>query len=168
MRKILLGVAISIALASAPAFAAKGSESVRKAQEALKSKGFDPGPVDGVVGAKTRAAVREYQKQNKIRPTGHLGGETYGSLGVERGDAGKHVGKAGGGVKRSYAEGGKDIGQGGKDLGSNLKKGKVTDAATDFGKGVGSGAAKIGKGTGSAAKSAAKGVKDAFTPSKKK
>lgn len=134
----------------------------------MKDKGVDPGPIDGVYGPKTRAAVRQYQRQNHILANGRLGGETYESLGVKRDAPGQQMSAAGGHIKSSYANGGKAMGQGAKDMGSSVKRGRVTDAAKDLGVGVGHGAAKMGVGTGRAAKSAAKGVKDAFTPSDKK
>src|SRR5262245_22372689 len=34
---------------------------VRKVQTALKSRGFDPGPVDGAMGPKTMMAIRNFQ-----------------------------------------------------------------------------------------------------------
>jgi peptidoglycan hydrolase-like protein with peptidoglycan-binding domain len=168
MRKLILGSIVAAMLSTGANLLAQGSEPVRQAQQALKDKGFDPGPIDGLYGPKTREAVLRYQKENKILANGRLGGDTYESLGVKRDAPGEHMEAAGGHLKKSYTKGGKDIGQGGKDLGQNLKHGQVTDAAKDFGTGVGHGAAKIGVGTGKAAKSAAKGVKDALTPSEKK
>jgi peptidoglycan hydrolase-like protein with peptidoglycan-binding domain len=169
MQKLMLSSVLATAmLATSAHLFAQGSEPVRQAQQALKDKGFDPGPVDGRYGPKTSDAVRRYQKENKIVANGRLGGDTYESLGVKRDAPGEHMSDAGSHLKSSYGKGGKDIGQGGKDLGQNLKRGQVTDAGKDFGVGVGHGAAKIGVGTGKAAKSAAKGVKDAFTPSDKK
>lgn len=60
-----------------------GNENTRKVQEALKDKGQDPGPIDGVMGPKTRAAIKAYQSANKMKPTGRLDAETAKSLGVE-------------------------------------------------------------------------------------
>jgi peptidoglycan hydrolase-like protein with peptidoglycan-binding domain len=57
---------------------------VRAAQEALKEKGFDPGPVDGVMGPKTRAAVREFQRKEGIAETGRLDLTTSSRLGSDR------------------------------------------------------------------------------------
>ena len=145
-----------------------GAEPVRQAQDALRAQGFDPGRSDGVVGPKTRAAIRRFQQQNHITPNGRLGGETYEKLGVKRDLPAKKFDSAGSHIKNSYAKGGKDIGQGGKDLGADIKHGQVTDAAKDFGTGVGHGAKKMGVGTAKATKDAARGVKDAFTPHDKK
>ena len=38
----------------------------RAVQEALISRGHDPGPVDGLVGRRTRAGVRAYQQANGL------------------------------------------------------------------------------------------------------
>jgi peptidoglycan hydrolase-like protein with peptidoglycan-binding domain len=55
---------------------------IRRAQEALKSEGHDPGPIDGVMGPKTQEALRQYQKQENLRQTGRLDQETMSKLGV--------------------------------------------------------------------------------------
>jgi hypothetical protein len=36
------------------------AEHVRELQAALADRGFDPGPADGVMGVRTRAALRKY------------------------------------------------------------------------------------------------------------
>ncbi len=41
-------------------------------QQALKDKGFDPGPIDGTVGPKTDAALRSYQKGENARLAGRM------------------------------------------------------------------------------------------------
>jgi peptidoglycan hydrolase-like protein with peptidoglycan-binding domain len=60
------------------------SEQVRNAQQALQSKGMDPGPVDGVVGPRTQAALRAYQKDQNLPQTGQLDVQTLGKLGVSK------------------------------------------------------------------------------------
>ncbi|SFE99564.1 peptidoglycan-binding protein [Nitrosomonas sp. Nm166] len=55
---------------------------MRKVQQALVDAGFNPGPVDGVSGAKTVAAIESFQKQNNI-PTGKLDKRTLRALGVD-------------------------------------------------------------------------------------
>ncbi|MBV9266306.1 MAG: peptidoglycan-binding protein, partial [Acidobacteriaceae bacterium] len=77
MRKLIVSSTMALGLCLFPSvLAAQGSDDIRAAQQALKDKGFDPGPVDGVDGPKTRAAVREYQKQNNLRADGRLGPQT--------------------------------------------------------------------------------------------
>jgi peptidoglycan hydrolase-like protein with peptidoglycan-binding domain len=167
MFKYLIGSVLAVGLSLGP-LAAQSSDSVRAAQEALKAKGLDPGPADGVYGPKTREAVKAYQKQQNLNVDGQLGAQTLDSLGVKEASAKTQYKSAGTKVKNSYAEGGKDIGQGSKEMGHDIKHGDVVEAGKDFGKGVGKGAAKMGKGTGHAAVEAAKGTKNAVTPDKDK
>jgi peptidoglycan hydrolase-like protein with peptidoglycan-binding domain len=60
-----------------------GSESVKKMQQALKDKGQDPGPIDGVMGEKTKSALKAYQSANNLKATGSMNSETAKSLGLE-------------------------------------------------------------------------------------
>jgi peptidoglycan hydrolase-like protein with peptidoglycan-binding domain len=53
---------------------------VKAAQRALQERGYDPGPVDGRVGAKTQAAVKQFQKAEELRVTGRLDAETADRL----------------------------------------------------------------------------------------
>ncbi|MEK7844417.1 MAG: peptidoglycan-binding domain-containing protein [Pseudomonadota bacterium] len=55
---------------------------MRKVQQALVDAGLNPGPVDGVSGARTVAAIESFQKQNNI-PAGKLTKETLRALGVD-------------------------------------------------------------------------------------
>ena len=55
---------------------------MRKVQQALVNAGFNPGPVDGVSGAKTRNAIESFQKQNNL-PAGKLTKNTLRALGVD-------------------------------------------------------------------------------------
>jgi peptidoglycan hydrolase-like protein with peptidoglycan-binding domain len=91
MRKFLLSAVAAAVLCGDANLLAQGSEPVRQAQQALKDKGFDPGPIDGKYGPQTREAVRNYQKQNNIVANGRLGGDTYESLGVKRDAPGEHM-----------------------------------------------------------------------------
>jgi peptidoglycan hydrolase-like protein with peptidoglycan-binding domain len=43
---------------------------VRDIQSALKSLGLDPGPIDGILGPKTKRAITEFQKKQELRVTG--------------------------------------------------------------------------------------------------
>lgn len=58
----------------------KGSTDVRQAQQALMDKGFNPGPIDGKMGPKTKGAVSEFQKKENMKVTGHLDRETKARL----------------------------------------------------------------------------------------
>jgi len=50
--------------------------SVTDAQEALAQLGYAPGDVDGLMGPRTRAAIRAFQEQNGLHVTGALDGIT--------------------------------------------------------------------------------------------
>ena len=50
-------------------------------QRALKERGFNPGPIDGIYGPKTKAAVRKFQKANGLA-VGGLTKETIRALGL--------------------------------------------------------------------------------------
>jgi peptidoglycan hydrolase-like protein with peptidoglycan-binding domain len=59
-------------------------DQVRQAQERLKEAGFDPGPIDGLLGEQTKQALREYQKAHGLRQTGQLDESTRESLMVQQ------------------------------------------------------------------------------------
>ncbi len=56
---------------------------IRKAQERLSIKGFDPGPVDGFLGPQTQAALQQYQAAHGLPATGVLDEKTQNTLGVK-------------------------------------------------------------------------------------
>jgi membrane-bound lytic murein transglycosylase B len=60
-----------------------GSEQVTAIQQALKDRGHDPGKIDGLMGPRTRAALREFQTAEGIEPTGRSDETTLAALGVE-------------------------------------------------------------------------------------
>ena len=41
-------------------------------QRGLRDQGFDPGPLDGVIGRRTRAAIRRWQTARGLSPTGYV------------------------------------------------------------------------------------------------
>ena len=70
------------ALAQGMGRTAAGDEKVKAAQQALKDKGHDPGTVDGRMGPKTEAALREFQKAQGMESTGELDNKTTDALGM--------------------------------------------------------------------------------------
>jgi peptidoglycan hydrolase-like protein with peptidoglycan-binding domain len=58
-------------------------EQVKAVQQALKDKGQDPGDIDGRMGPKTQAALREFQQKEGLKATGRVDAETTAKLGVE-------------------------------------------------------------------------------------
>jgi hypothetical protein len=61
------------------------TQDVKKAQEALKNKGHDPGSIDGILGPQTHQAIRAFQNASGLKETGRLDLETAKKLGVEKG-----------------------------------------------------------------------------------
>lgn len=60
---------------------------VKEAQQALKDKGYDPGPVDGVMGTKTKDAIKSFQSASNLQATGTLDAQTADKLGVHSGSS---------------------------------------------------------------------------------
>ncbi len=56
-----------------------GTEEVRLVQARLKDAGFDPGPVDGILGPKTKAALSRYRVSRGISDTA-VGSSTMGAM----------------------------------------------------------------------------------------
>jgi peptidoglycan hydrolase-like protein with peptidoglycan-binding domain len=69
-------------------------------QGLLEAQGHTPGPLDGIFGPRTEAAVRSYQAANGCRVDGIVGPETWGAL-----NAGGAAGGGGGGGGGGAAEG---------------------------------------------------------------
>jgi peptidoglycan hydrolase-like protein with peptidoglycan-binding domain len=55
---------------------------VREAQRTLRELGYHPGPVDGVVGPKTKDALARYQRSERIEITRRLDPETMARLDI--------------------------------------------------------------------------------------
>jgi len=55
---------------------------VREAQRTLRELGYQPGPVDGVVGPKTKDALAKYQRSERIQVTRRLDSETMARLDI--------------------------------------------------------------------------------------
>jgi len=59
-----------------------GSPLVREVQSALKKKGIDAGAIDGLPGAKTGEAIKEFQSKNGMEPTGRIDKPLLQALGL--------------------------------------------------------------------------------------
>jgi len=62
---------------------AQSTDAVREAQQALQQKGFDVGPIDGIMGPKTSAALREFQQAQGLKTSGRLDQPTLSALDVQ-------------------------------------------------------------------------------------
>jgi hypothetical protein len=54
---------------------------IKNIQKALKSEGFNPGPIDGIMGWRTKSALSKFQKANSLSD-GELTQNTLEALGV--------------------------------------------------------------------------------------
>ena len=60
-----------------------GAGTVREVQQALQSKGYDVGPIDGVIGPRTESALREFQQQQGLARSGRIDAQTLSALEVQ-------------------------------------------------------------------------------------
>jgi len=60
------------------------SPRVEEIQKILKDADFDPGPADGVMGSRTRKAIRDFQKQKGLWPNGKVDSKTWLELNREK------------------------------------------------------------------------------------
>ena len=70
-------------------------EKIRQIQHALHDKGFDPGPADGILGVRTKGAVRDFQDRYGIKASGDLDNQTLYALGAP-----ELAGQPGGGLEQ--------------------------------------------------------------------
>ncbi|MBD2465733.1 peptidoglycan-binding protein [Oscillatoria sp. FACHB-1407] len=52
-------------------------------QEHLKNRGFDPGPIDGILGPRTHSALIAFQQANQLIPNGLPDAVTREALGLK-------------------------------------------------------------------------------------
>jgi len=65
---------------------AKGDRmDVRTSQQALRDHGYNPGPIDGIHGPRTTAAVRKYQQAEGLTVNGRFDDATMAKLNVSNG-----------------------------------------------------------------------------------
>jgi len=68
-------------------------EMVRRAQIALKEKGYYEGQVDGSMSPRTVSAIQVYQQENNLPQTGDLDPKTAASLGITGGNRPRQAGQ---------------------------------------------------------------------------
>ena len=55
---------------------------IQRLQQALQARGFNPGPIDGVIGQRTMEAVNAFQRANGLPVDRYLNMETVRALGI--------------------------------------------------------------------------------------
>lgn len=70
------------------------SNTVRQVQKTLKDRGFRTGGVDGRMGPQTQAALVNFQRAEKLPPTGKLDKPTLTALGVQKAEGSPKYGAA--------------------------------------------------------------------------
>lgn len=78
---LLFGLVLALAVSASVAARAQ-SQDVREAQERLATFGYDPGPADGIIGPKTRSALRSFQEQAGLPVSGEADPQTLDALGI--------------------------------------------------------------------------------------
>lgn len=58
-------------------------DDVKEVQQALMSKGYYNGPIDGIPGGKTRSGVKEFQQDEDLPATGRINAATLQRLDVK-------------------------------------------------------------------------------------
>ena len=86
--------------------ATPSSDEVRQVQQHLKDKGVDVGAVDGVMGPKTRAALKSFQQQQGLTASGEIDSSTLTALGVQGGGSTMDSSPPAGGAAAPGATGG--------------------------------------------------------------
>ena len=105
-------------------------EDVKSVQEALKGKGHNPGPIDGVMGPQTQQALKEFQRAQNIQQTGQLDSSTASALGVQL--------SSDMGAGSSSSTSGSSSGMGSSTRGSSAGTGSSPSGPPDTGAGSGS------------------------------
>jgi hypothetical protein len=88
---------------SASTRAGSGSSHVRQAQNELNQRGFNAGTADGVWGAQSSRAARDFQRANNLPQTGRLDSATMQALNIQ---AGGSTARSGSDRDRAYMGGG--------------------------------------------------------------
>jgi len=69
-------------VAYAPAYGHSSGSLVGDVQAALADRGYNPGPIDGIMGSGTRLAIVDFQSDRGLRVTGRIDGGLLRALGL--------------------------------------------------------------------------------------
>ncbi len=108
-------------------------QDIKKVQETLRDKGYYSAEIDGIIGPKTRAGIRQYQKSENLPVTGRIDAETAGKFGVGQESVGGE-----------FKGAGQEVGKGGMEVGHEMKQGKPIAAGKEMGKAIGRAGQKVG------------------------
>ncbi len=110
-------------------------QDIKKVQETLRDKGYYSAGIDGIIGPKTRAGIRQYQKSENLPVTGRIDAATAGKFGVGQESVGGE-----------FKGAGQEVGKGGLEVGHEMKQGKPLAAGKEMGKALGRAGKKVGSG----------------------
>ncbi|MGH9344902.1 MAG: peptidoglycan-binding domain-containing protein [Terriglobia bacterium] len=79
---MMLGSALWAQVDTSSKATATTKDVVRKTQQRLQVLGYEPGPADGVMGARTTAALKKFQTDHRLSVTGVLDQKTVEALNV--------------------------------------------------------------------------------------
>jgi peptidoglycan hydrolase-like protein with peptidoglycan-binding domain len=111
-----------------------GASTTRQVQTALNSRGYDVGPVDGMMGPRTSRAVREFQRSNNMQATGRLDQATLAALNVSGAQADSRGMRGSSNRNGAYMGGGM---VGGSQTSQNMTNPDRSGVATDADPGTG-------------------------------
>jgi peptidoglycan hydrolase-like protein with peptidoglycan-binding domain len=69
-------------------------DTVKQVQEKLSQQGQDPGPADGILGAKTQAALKDFQQQKNLQPSGKIDQQTLAALQIDQSSGSSSTGSS--------------------------------------------------------------------------
>lgn len=58
-------------------------QQILELQQVLKDQGFEPGPIDGILGSGTRSAIRQFQQTNNLVADGYPGAQVLKVAGID-------------------------------------------------------------------------------------
>lgn len=58
-------------------------QQIMELQQVLGNQGFDPGPIDGILGSGTRSAIRQFQQTNNLVADGYPGAQVLKKAGID-------------------------------------------------------------------------------------
>ena len=86
MKTLMLAAAAALAVALTVS-QSLAQQDVKSMQQALSGAGHDPGPIDGIAGPQTTAALKAYQKAQGLSASGQIDDATRAKLQPTGGDA---------------------------------------------------------------------------------